>query len=121
MTYLQVTLRLVWALENIPVLKHAINQGRAMFGTLDTWLLYKLSGRKLHVTDYSNASATGFYDPFTLGWANWAMNILDIPKDILPEVVDTAGTHFGHIDESILGAKIPIACCVSFFQIYIVN
>ncbi|XP_077291808.1 glycerol kinase 5 [Arctopsyche grandis] len=109
----QVTMRLVWALENVPVLKHAVDQGRAMFGTLDTWLLYRLSGRKLHVTDYSNASATGFYDPFTLGWASWAMNIIDIPKDILPEVVDTAGSHFGHVDESLLGAKIPIACCMA--------
>lgn len=65
-----------------------------------------------HIMDVSCASATGIFDPFTMEWANWALDILKLPRNILPEVVDTAGD-FGIIPESVFGAEIPIYCSVS--------
>lgn len=62
--------------------------------------------------DVSCASATGIFDPFTMKWANWMLDILKLPRNILPEVVDTVG-NFGTIPESVFGAEIPIYCSVS--------
>ncbi|RVE52718.1 hypothetical protein evm_002591 [Chilo suppressalis] len=104
----QTTLRLQWAVNNITELKTAIENDDAMFGTLDCWLLYKLTGNKLHLTDVSSASATGFYDPFTMQWAGWAMTLFHIPANALPTVVDTAGDHFSSTDAAIWGHAIPI-------------
>lgn len=110
----KVTPRLAWCLENIPELNEAVKQNKALFGTVDTWILYKLTAGKLHVTDASNASATGFYDPFTFGWAEWAQKLFKIPGNILPEVIDTAG-NIGEIDKKIFGVNIPIRCSVSIY------
>jgi len=106
-----VTLRLVWMLQNVEALKKAAKCHQVMFGTVDTWLLYKLTEGKLHVTDVSNASATGFYDPFTMKWAYWVLRLFNIPSYILPEVWDTAAD-FGCISSDIVGAGIPIRCLV---------
>ncbi|XP_021931415.1 putative glycerol kinase 5 isoform X2 [Zootermopsis nevadensis] len=108
----QVTLRLVWVLENVEELQKAVKCHDAMFGTIDTWLLYRLTGGRIHVTDVSNASATGFYDPFTMEWANWCLRLFHIPSDILPEVWDTAAD-FGCITSDIVGAAIPICSVVA--------
>ncbi|GBP31915.1 Putative glycerol kinase 5 [Eumeta japonica] len=102
------TLRFSWALQNITALRNAVEANDAMFGTLDTWLLYKLTGRKVHITDVSSASATGFFDPFVMQWATWAMSFFSIPISSLPTVVDTAGDHFTSTDPSIWGVSIPI-------------
>lgn len=107
----QVTLRLVWALQNVEGLQKAAKCHHAMFGTIDTWLLYRLTGGRLHVTDVSSASATGFYDPFTMEWANWALRMFRIPSSMLPEVWDTAAD-FGCITSDIVGAAIPIRSLV---------
>jgi len=64
--------------------------------------------------DVSSASATGIFDPFTMEWANWALNILKLPQKIFPEVVDTAG-YFGITPKDIFGAEIPIYCSVNNF------
>ncbi|KAJ0174116.1 hypothetical protein K1T71_010262 [Dendrolimus kikuchii] len=109
----QTSLRLCWALQNLPILKAAVQNNDAMFGTLDTWLLYKLTGGKIHMTDVSSASATGFYDPFTMQWAGWAATLLDIPTGALPIVVDTAGEHFTNTLPSIWGHAIPIRSCMA--------
>ncbi|KAJ8972248.1 hypothetical protein NQ317_011073 [Molorchus minor] len=82
-----VSIRLLWVLTNIPGVKEALEKDNLLFGTLDTWLIYKLTGGKLHVTDISNASATGFFDPFDLDWGIVA-KLLKIPLNILPKVVD---------------------------------
>ncbi|GLV42202.1 uncharacterized protein CBL_03789 [Carabus blaptoides fortunei] len=108
----QVTPRLAWCLQHLPDLVEAVREKYAMFGTVDTWILYKLSGGKLHVTDVSNASATGFYDPFTFCWAGWALTMFKIPTDILPVVIDTAGD-IGSTDKSLFGAEIPIKCSMA--------
>ncbi|XP_068620375.1 putative glycerol kinase 5 [Battus philenor] len=109
----QTTLRLFWALNNVPALKTAVQNNEAMFGTLDTWLLYKLTGNKIHMSDVSSASATGFFDPFTMQWAGWAMSIFGIPMSALPEVVDTAGEHFTSTAPEIFGHAIPIRSCIA--------
>lgn len=69
------------------------------------------------MTDVSSASATGFYDPFTMQWANWAITLLKIPRDALPPVVDTAGNHFTSTLATIWGHPIRIVSCVSRFII----
>ncbi|XP_050352427.1 putative glycerol kinase 5 isoform X2 [Nymphalis io] len=104
----QTTLRLYWALLNIPELKVAVEKNDAMFGTLDTWLLYKMTGSKIHMTDVSSASATGFYDPFTMKWSSWALQLFGIPLAALPTLVDTAGDHFTSTAPEIWGHAIPI-------------
>ncbi|XP_047518640.1 putative glycerol kinase 5 [Pieris napi] len=109
----QTTLRLYWALLNVPELKIAIEKNDAMFGTLDTWLLYKMTDKKIHMTDVSSASATGFFDPFTMQWAGWAMSIFGISFDMLPTIVDTAGNHFTCTAKEIWGHAIPIKSCIA--------
>ncbi|PSN33677.1 hypothetical protein C0J52_18988 [Blattella germanica] len=103
----QVTLRLAWVLQNVEPLRRAVETNEVMFGTVDTWLLYKLTGGTLHVTDVSSASATGFFDPFTMQWGYWALKLFNISADMLPEVWDSAAD-FGCITDDILGAPIPI-------------
>nr|CAD7194093.1 unnamed protein product [Timema douglasi] len=108
----QVTMRLVWALQHVESLKEAASQGHAMFGTVDTWLLYRLTAGRLHVTDVSNASATGMYDPFTMDWGSWALQLFNIPGDMLPKVCDTAA-NFGVVDPRILGTALAIRCSMA--------
>lgn len=82
-----------------------------MFGTLDTWLIYKLTGGVNYVTDITNASATGFYDPFVLDWGIIAKS-LRIPTYFMPTVVSN-DYDFGETDEKFFGTKINIGCVVS--------
>ncbi|XP_043277872.1 putative glycerol kinase 5 [Venturia canescens] len=106
----QMTLRLSWALQNVPGLREAATSGEAVFGGVDCWLLYKLTGQ--HVTDVSSASATGLFDPFTMSWASWAMDLFKLPPNIFPQVVDTAG-NFGYTPKYIFGAEVPISCSMA--------
>ncbi|KAK5648337.1 hypothetical protein RI129_003229 [Pyrocoelia pectoralis] len=108
----QVTMRLLWALKNVRNVKHAVENGNAMFGTVDTWLIYKLTGGRKHVTDITNASATGFFDPFILNWSLVATHILHIPSNILPEIVSNDYS-FGYTAKSIFGISVPIKCVIS--------
>nr|CAD7572466.1 unnamed protein product [Timema californicum] len=109
---MMVTMRLVWALQHVESLKEAASQGQAMFGTVDTWLLYRLTAGRLHVTDVSNASATGMYDPFIMDWGSWALKLFNIPGDMLPKVCDTAA-NFGVVDPGILGTALAIRCSMA--------
>ncbi|XP_034935430.1 putative glycerol kinase 5 isoform X2 [Chelonus insularis] len=106
----QMTLRLMWALDHVPGLKEAAENGKAVFGGIDSWILYKLTGK--HISDVSSASATGLFDPFTMSWANWAINLFKIPSTMFPEVIDSAG-NFGNIPKEIFGVEIPITCCMA--------
>ncbi|XP_015516346.1 putative glycerol kinase 5 isoform X1 [Neodiprion lecontei] len=106
----QTTLRLTWALHNVPGLKEAAMGGKAVFGGVDCWLLYKFTGK--HVTDASSASATGLFDPFTMQWAGWAIKMFKLPRHMFPEVVDTAG-NFGNVPKNLFGAEIPIRCSMA--------
>ncbi|XP_063242555.1 putative glycerol kinase 5 isoform X2 [Bacillus rossius redtenbacheri] len=98
--------------QHVPGLKEAVAAGEAMFGTVDTWLLHRLTSGRLHVTDISNASATGMYDPFTASWGAWALGLVRIPAAVLPEVWDTAAD-FGPIARDVLGAPVPVRCLMA--------
>ncbi|XP_076283864.1 glycerol kinase 5 isoform X1 [Lasioglossum baleicum] len=106
----QISLRLLWALQHVPGLQAAVDSGNAVFGGVDCWLLHKLTGR--HITDISSASATGLFDPFTLSWSGVVINMLRIPTNIFPEVVDCAGD-FGVTPKDVFGVKIPIVCSMA--------
>ena len=73
--------------------------------------LLQMTGGRCHVTDVSSASATGFFDPFTMRWASWAMSLFGIPEDILPAVGDSVGV-LGESDPSVWGQPIPIRSLV---------
>ncbi|KAK6196446.1 hypothetical protein SNE40_001669 [Patella caerulea] len=107
----QVTMRLLWFFQNIPKLHERASEGKVMFGCIDTWLLWKLTGGTVHSTDYSCASSTGLYDPFQIEWSSIVCNLVNIPMSIFPEVKDTSG-HFGYTNEEFFGAKIPITAIV---------
>lgn len=106
----QTTLRLLWALQNISGLQEAVGKGTAVYGGVDSWLLYKFTGA--HVTDVSSASATGLFDPFTMTWADWGLNIFKLPRALFPKVLDSAG-NFGHISKELFGSEIPIFCSMA--------
>ena len=83
-------------------------KGELLFGTVDTWLMWKLSGGRIHATDYSNASRTMLFNINTLEWDDEILEMLKIPKCMLPEAKPSSGL-FGYSDPQILGAPIPIA------------
>lgn len=83
-------------------------EGELCFGTVDSWLIYKLSRGGLHATDYSNASRTMLYNIHDLQWDDFLLSMLDIPRAMLPEVRDSSGD-FGTVDADWLGTELPIA------------
>src|SRR5690606_28234086 len=84
-------------------------RGELLFGTIDTWLLWKLTGGKVHVTDYSNASRTLMFNIHTLDWDDELLEILDVPRAMLPEVRPSSEI-YGHTDEDAFGGvRVPIA------------
>jgi putative glycerol kinase 5 len=106
----QVTPRLLWALENNEKLREAVKKEDALFGTVDSYLLYRLrSGRDLekieHISDITNCTATGLYDPFTLKWAGWAVSMFKIKLHMFPKVVDNS---YGEVHESHFNHPISI-------------
>lgn len=82
--------------------------GELCFGTVDTWLLYKLTKGRVHATEYSNASRTLLYNIHNLEWDDFLLDALNVPRAILPDVRDSSGV-FGEIDAEWLGAEIPVA------------
>jgi len=101
-----VTMRLAWMLDHVPGLRDAANRGEVMFGCVDSWILYKLTGK--HLTEISNIAATGLYDPFTMQYAGWEFTMFNLPMSIMPKVVDSCGDHFGSTKPQLLGCPIPI-------------
>ncbi|KOX80352.1 Putative glycerol kinase 5 [Melipona quadrifasciata] len=106
----QITLRLLWALQNVQELKDEAKKGNALMGCIDTWLLYKFTGR--HVTDVSNAAATGIFDPFLMNWSTAMISILKLPPGLFPKVVNSSGD-FGVTHKCIFGVEIPIYCLMA--------
>ncbi|MHB1126506.1 MAG: glycerol kinase GlpK [Bacillota bacterium] len=96
-----------WILDQDPSLKVKANRGELLFGTVDTWLIWKLTGGRLHITDYSNASRTMLYNIHNLDWDDELLYNLDIPRAMLPETVPSCGV-YGKSDPDLLGAAIPI-------------
>ncbi|MBQ6426275.1 MAG: glycerol kinase GlpK [Clostridia bacterium] len=100
--------KLRWILENVPGVRERAERGELLFGTVDTWLIWNLSGGKLHVTDYSNASRTMMFNIHTLQWDQEILDLLGIPACMLPEVLPSSCV-YGSSDPALFGAAIPIA------------
>ena len=97
-----------WLLDNVPGLRSRALKGELAFGTIDTWLIAKLTGGRIHATDYTNASRTLLFNIHDKCWDKELLDLLDIPTAIMPEVVNSAEV-VGETDPSILGTGIPIA------------
>ncbi len=100
--------KLAWLLDNVPGARKRAERGELAFGTVDAWLVYKLTGGKVHATDASNASRTLLFNIHTLQWDAQLLALLDIPASVLPAVVPSCGV-LGETDPALLGVAIPIA------------
>lgn len=100
--------KIKWILDNVEGVRERAEKGEILFGTVDTWLMWKLSKGKIHVTDYSNASRTMLYNIKELKWDEEILEILDIPACILPEVKPSSCV-YGESDPAFLGGPIKIA------------
>jgi len=103
--------KIKWILDNVPGAREKAEKGELLFGTIDTWLIWKLSGGKVHVTDYSNASRTLIFNIHTLDWDDELLGYLNIPRNMLPQVRPssevyghTTGDHFDGHEIAIAGA-----------------
>ncbi len=96
-----------WLLDHVPGAREQAEQGELAFGTVDTWLLWKMTAGKLHVTDLSNASRTLLYNIHDLHWDRQLLHLFDIPESILPEVKPSA-YDYGHTANPAIGMNIPI-------------
>ncbi len=97
-----------WALEHLPAVREAARFGRLACGTIDSYLLFRLTGGKVHATDYTNASRTLLFNIHTLQWDPELLKILQVPADILPRVLPSSGI-FGETDPRVfLGASLPV-------------
>ncbi len=101
-----------WMLDNVPGAREKADKGELLFGTVDTWLIWKLTGGKVHVTDYSNASRTLMFNIKTLQWDDKLLKELGVPKSMLPEVKPSSEI-YGHTDEKTFGGEqIPVAAAI---------
>nr|WP_087991180.1 glycerol kinase GlpK [Bacillus subtilis] len=98
-----------WILDNVEGAREKAEKGELLFGTIDTWLIWKMSGGKAHVTDYSNASRTLMFNIYDLKWDDELLDILDVPKSMLPEVKPSSHVYGETVDYHFFGKNIPIA------------
>ena len=98
-----------WILDNVAGAKEKAEKGELLFGTIDTWILWKLTEGKVHVTDYSNASRTLMYNIHELKWDEELLEILGVPSSMLPEVRPSSEI-YGHVSKKhFFGVEVPIA------------
>lgn len=97
-----------WILDHVDGAQERAEQGELAFGTVDTWLLWKLTGGKVHATDMSNASRTMLFNIHTLEWDDELLEIFNVPKAMLP-AVKSSSEIYGHTSAELFGAEIPIA------------
>ena len=100
--------KIKWILDNDPSIRSQANNGELLFGTIDTWLIWNLTNGRSHITDPSNASRTLLYNIKEDDWDDELLSLFDIPKNILPKVVDSSSTS-AHVDDKFFGVKIPIS------------
>lgn len=100
--------KIKWILDNVPGAREKAEQGDLLFGTVETWLIWKLTKGAVHVTDYSNASRTMLFNINTLEWDEEILEELQIPRQMLPKAKESSCV-YGHTDASFLGGEIPIA------------
>jgi glycerol kinase len=97
-----------WILDNVKGARERAKKGELAFGTVDSWLVWNLTGGRTHVTDYSNASRTMLFNIVDLKWDPKLLKELDVPSSVLPEVKDSSSV-YGETDASLFGGSIPIA------------
>ncbi|MEX5631863.1 glycerol kinase GlpK [Parafrankia sp. FMc2] len=101
-----------WVLENVPGARQAAETGRIAFGTVDSWLVWRLTGGRVHLTDVTNASRTMLFDLASGTWSEEMLELLGLPAEPLPEIVPSSRV-YAHTDpESFLGVEVPIAAVV---------
>ena len=103
--------KIKWILDKVEGARKLAENGDLMFGTIDSYLIYRLTDKKVHVTDYSNASRTMIFNINTLKWDDDILELLNIPKNILPEVKNSMEI-YGSTNEKIFGQEIPIAAAI---------
>lgn len=101
--------KIKWILDHVPGAREKAAKGDLMFGTIDTWLLWKLSGRRVHATDVTNASRTMLFNIHTLEWDQDILDLLEIPQSLLPEVKPSSAIYGYTGDYHFYGVQIPIA------------
>lgn len=97
-----------WILDNVTGARAKADQGDLLFGTVDSWLVWKLTGGKSHITDFSNASRTMMYNIRSLDWDGELLKILDVPRQMLPQV-RASSEIYGQTEQALFGGQIPIA------------
>lgn len=100
--------KLRWLLDNAAGARERAEKSKLLFGTVDSWIIWKLTGGKVHVTDYSNASRTMLFNIHTLKWDEEILRVLKIPQQILPEVKPSSHV-YGYTDSKLFGREVPIA------------
>ena len=100
--------KLKWILDHVEGARERAKNGELLFGTVDTWLIWKLTKGKVHVTDYTNASRTMLFDIHERKWDKEILEYLDIPECMLPEVKPSSCI-YGYTNENLIGGRIPIA------------
>ena len=100
--------KIQWILENVPHAREAAEEGKLLFGTVDTWLMWNLTKGKVHATDYTNASRTMLFDIHKLCWDQELLEYFNIPLTMLPEVRPSSDI-YGYTDQNVIGGEVPIA------------
>jgi len=100
--------KLAWILDNVEGARARAEQGELAFGTIDSWLIWNLTGGRCHLTDASNASRTLLFNIHTGDWDDELLALLNIPRSLLPEVRDSSAV-YGETDAGLLGAPVPVA------------
>ena len=98
-----------WILDHVDGAREKAENGDLLFGTIDSWLVWKLSGKEAHITDYTNASRTLMFNIHDLKWDDELLEILDVPKQMLPEVKESSEIYAKTIDYHFFGQEVPIA------------
>ena len=99
--------KLAWILDNVPGVRTRAEKGELLFGTIECWLIWKMTGGKVHVSDYSNACRTMLFDINTLNWDEELCGLLNIPMCMLPEPVECSA-HYGDTIAELFGGPVPI-------------
>ncbi|HTX57140.1 MAG TPA: glycerol kinase GlpK [Candidatus Acidoferrales bacterium] len=100
--------KVAWLLENVEGVRARAERGELAFGTMDSWLIYNLTGGTVHATDYTNASRTLLFNLRTLDWDDELLNVFGVPRSLLPDARPCVAD-FGTVAPSVFGASVPIA------------
>jgi glycerol kinase len=99
--------KIAWLLDNVPGARERANRGELAFGTIDSWLLWKLTGGRVHATDATNASRTAIFNVRTQAWDDELLAFFNVPRSLLPQVKDSAAD-FGNTDPAFLGQPVAV-------------